>query len=120
MLEPVRESFKTGKPMQWTRVNDLPEFVYFNHSIHVNKGVGCSTCHGRVDQMPLTWQESSLQMYWCVNCHRDPAPYVRPREEVFNMDWFPPPDQLERGARLIKAYEIQPPKVLMSCSTCHR
>lgn len=120
MLEPVRESFKTGKPMRWTRVNDLPEFVYFNHSIHVNKGVGCSTCHGSVDQMPLTWQESSLQMNWCVNCHLDPAAYVRPREEVFNMDWLPPPDQLEQGARLVKAYAIQPPKVLMSCSTCHR
>jgi hypothetical protein len=120
MLEPVRESFKSGKPMRWTRVNDLPEFVYFNHSIHVNKGVGCSTCHGRVDQMPLTWQESSLQMNWCVNCHLDPAAYVRPREEVFNMDWLPPPDQLEQGTRLVKAYAIQPPKVLMSCSTCHR
>ncbi len=120
MLAPVRDSFKTGKPMQWTRVNDLPEFVYFNHSIHVNKGVGCSTCHGRVDQMPLTWQESSLQMDWCVNCHRSPALYVRPREEVFNMDWQPPPDQLEQGARLVKVYELQPTKVLMSCSTCHR
>jgi hypothetical protein len=120
MLEPVRESFKTGKPLHWTRVYDLPEFVYFNHSIHVNKGVGCSTCHGRVDRMPLTWQESSLQMDWCVSCHRDPAPYLRPREEVFNMDWVPPGDQREQGARLAKAYHIQPARVLMSCSTCHR
>jgi hypothetical protein len=70
--------------------------------------------------MPLTWQESSLQMDWCVNCHRNPAQYLRPREEVFSMDWQPPPDQLEQGARLVKAYELQPTKVLMSCSTCHR
>src|SRR5256714_4849084 len=120
MLEPVRDSFRTGRPIAWTRVHDLPEFVYFNHSIHVNKGVGCSTCHGRIDQMPLTWQENSLQMDWCVNCHRDPAAVLRPREEVFNMEWQPPENQLEEGAKLASAYGIQPTKVLTSCSTCHR
>jgi hypothetical protein len=120
MLEPVRESFKTGKPLEWTRVHDLPEFVYFNHSIHVNKGVGCSTCHGRIDLMPLTWQENTLQMEWCVNCHRDPTQVLRPREEVFNMAWQPPADQASRGAKLAKQYGIQPTQVLISCSTCHR
>lgn len=120
MLAPVRASFQTGKSIEWTRVHDLPEFVYFDHSAHVAKGVGCSTCHGQVDEMPLTWQESSLQMEWCVNCHRDPAQFVRPREDVFNMAWRPPPNQLEQGARLVKEYKILPPKVLMSCSTCHR
>src|SRR5256885_2112035 len=84
LLEPVRYSFRTGKSLEWTRVHDLPDFVYFNHSIHVNKGIGCSTCHGRVDQMPLTYKVNTLYMQWCVECHRDPAQYVRPREQVFN------------------------------------
>src|SRR6478752_1648235 len=78
-LEPVRESFRTGKSIMWTRVNDLPDYVYFNHSIHVAKGVGCESCHGRVDRMPLTWQENSLQMTWCLDCHRDPSQHIRPR-----------------------------------------
>jgi hypothetical protein len=120
MLEKVRESYKTGEPLQWTRVHDLPEFVYFNHSIHVNKGVGCSTCHGRIDRMPLTWQENTLLMEWCTNCHRNPTQYIRPKAKVFDMTWTPPPDQLEQGARLAKEYGIQPTKVLVSCSTCHR
>jgi Cytochrome c7 and related cytochrome c len=120
MLEQVRESFKTGRSLSWTRVNDLPQFAYFNHSIHIAKGVGCSTCHGRVDEMPLTSQQASLQMGWCLNCHRNPAQFVRPRSEVFNMAWEPPPDQLEQGAKLVKEYDIMPTKVLTSCSTCHR
>jgi hypothetical protein len=120
MLERVRESYKTGRPLEWTRVHDLPEFVYFNHSIHVNKGVGCSTCHGRIDQMPLTWQENTLLMEWCMDCHRNPTPNIRPKSEIFNMSWTPPPDQPEQGARLAKEYGIQPTKVLISCSTCHR
>src|ERR1043165_7937100 len=81
MLEPVRASYRTGEPLRWTRVHNLPEFVYFDHSIHVNKGVGCATCHGRVDQMPLTYQVASLQMEWCLECHQNPAHYVRPRSE---------------------------------------
>ena len=120
MLEPVRESFRTGKPIRWTRVHDLPDFVYFEHSIHINKGVGCSTCHGRVDLMPLTWQSASLQMEWCLDCHRKPEKYVRPREDVFRMDWQPPNDQLDQGSALVKKYNIQSPAVLTSCSTCHR
>src|ERR1044071_10144702 len=110
MLEQVRESYKTGAPLEWTRVHDLPEFVYFNHSIHVNKGVGCSTCHGRIDRMPLTCQENTLLMEWCTDCHRNPIPNIRPKAEVFNMAWTPPPDQLAQGARLAKEYGIQPTK----------
>jgi Cytochrome c7 and related cytochrome c len=116
-LEPVRASFATGKPIQWTRVNDLPDFVYFDHSIHVAKGVGCTTCHGRVDRMPLIWQTQSLQMEWCVDCHRNPEQYVRPRDAVFRVDYQPPANQRELGARLVAEYEIQK---LTSCSTCHR
>ena len=116
-LEPVRESFRTGRSIQWTRVHDLPDFVYFNHSIHVNKGVGCTTCHGQVDRMPLMWQEKSLQMEWCIDCHRRPEQYVRPREAVFRVDYTPPANQLELGAHLVDQYHIQK---LTSCSTCHR
>ena len=119
-LEPVRESWRTGKPIQWTRVHDLPDFAYFDHSIHINKGVGCSTCHGRVDQMPLMWQVASLQMEWCLECHRQPERFIRPRREIFNMEWQPPPNQLEEGSKLKAEYKIQNPGVLTSCSTCHR
>jgi len=116
-LEPVRESFRSDQSIRWTRVHDLPDFAYFNHSIHVNKGVGCSTCHGRVDRMPLVWQEKSLLMEWCLDCHRHPERYVRPREEVFNMEYQPPADQIALGTRLVEEYQIQS---LTSCSTCHR
>src|SRR6266436_8248462 len=92
-LEPVRESFRSGQSIQWTRVHDLPDFVYFNHSIHVNKGVGCTTCHGQVDRMPLMMQEKSLQMEWCLDCHRNPERYVRPRDAVYRVDYVAPPDQ---------------------------
>ena len=121
LLEPVRESFRTGKPIVWTRVHDLPDFVYFNHSIHVKKGVGCSTCHGRVDQMPLMWNVASLHMEWCLECHRDPAKRIRPREQVFNMDWPPPGyDQAAEGKRLMKQYDIDSVEAITNCSTCHR
>ena len=116
-LEPVRESFRTGRSIQWTRVHDLPDFVYFNHSIHVHKGVGCTTCHGQVDRMPLMMQEKSLQMEWCVDCHRHPEQYVRPRAEVFSVNYVPPGNQIELGRRLVAEYQIQK---LTSCSTCHR
>src|SRR2546421_479605 len=106
-LEPVRQSFRTDRSIQWTRVHDLPDFVYFNHSIHVNKGVGCTTCHGQVDRMPLMWQEQSLQMEWCVACHREPERFVRPREAVFRVDYVPPSNQLELGRRLVAEYQIQ-------------
>ena len=119
-LEPVRASFKTGKPLEWIRVHDLPDFAYFNHSIHVNKGVGCSTCHGRIDQMPVVSQASSLQMEWCLECHRRPENFVRPKEKVFDMEWRPPADQKQKGLELVKTYRIQGADVLTSCSTCHR
>jgi len=120
ILEPVRASFRENKPLNWTRVNDLPDFVYFNHSIHVKQGVGCDTCHGPVDRMPLMYQEASLQMSWCLDCHRDPAKYIRPRDEVFNMRWRRPAGDPELGARLVKEYRIGSVEQLTSCSTCHR
>ena len=116
-LEPVRESWRTGKSIEWVRVHDLPDFVYFNHSAHVNKGVGCTTCHGRIDQMPLVHQEASLQMEWCLQCHRQPERYLRPRAEVFNVAWEPPADQIEKGRQLVRQYDVHP---RVSCSTCHR
>src|SRR5882672_9653924 len=106
-LEPVRASFRENQSIQWTRVHDLPDFVYFNHSIHVAKGVGCETCHGRVDQMALTWQEASLRMEWCLNCHRHPEQYVRPRESITTMGYQPAGDQEEIGRRLVQEYHIQ-------------
>jgi len=117
MLAPVRESFRTGRSLEWTRVHNLPGFVYFDHSIHVNKGVGCTTCHGQVDQMPLMWRENSLYMKWCLDCHRNPERFVRPRQYVFSTDYRPPSDQITLGKRLVKEYRIQK---LTSCSTCHR
>lgn len=116
-LEPVRASFRTDQSIEWTRVHNLADFVYFNHSIHVKKGIGCATCHGRVDQMPLAWKVNTLQMEWCLDCHRNPEKYVRPREFVFSMDWQPEEDQLALGARLVKEYKIQK---LEDCSVCHR
>lgn len=116
MLEPVRASLQSGQPLRWTRINDLPDFVYFNHSIHVAKGIGCETCHGRVDKMPLMFQYASLQMEWCLECHRNPEKYVRPREEVYTMGWERSPDD-PTGAELVKAYDIHS---LDSCSVCHR
>ena len=117
ILEPVRASFRDGKPLQWTRVHDLPDFVYFNHSIHVKQGVGCATCHGPVDKMPLMRQQSSLQMEWCLDCHRNPAQYVRPRAEVFTMGYAPAVAQAELGPQLVAEYKIQS---LTNCSVCHR
>ncbi len=116
MLAPVRESYRTGRSLEWTRVHNLADFVYFNHSIHIKKGIGCVTCHGQVDQMPLMWQTNSLYMEWCLECHREPERFVRPREQIFNMNWNPP-DQLTLGQQLVQEYNI---RKLTSCSTCHR
>jgi hypothetical protein len=117
ILEPVRASLREDRSLRWTRVHDLPDFVYFNHSIHVKKGVGCETCHGRVDQMPLMYQENSLQMEWCIDCHRAPENFVRPRSEVFTMGYRPPVAQAVLGPQLVREYAIQS---LTTCSTCHR
>jgi hypothetical protein len=133
LLEPVRESFRTGKSLMWTRVNDLPDFVYFDHSIHVNKGVGCNTCHGPVDRMPLMFNYASLQMEWCLDCHRAPEKYLRPRDQVFNMRYEQPSrvnpvtvdgkdytDQISLGKELVEKYRLRTVRDITSCSTCHR
>ncbi len=133
LLEPVRESFRSGKSLVWSRVNDLPDFVYFDHSIHVNKGVGCNTCHGPVDRMPLMYNYASLQMEWCIECHRAPEKNLRPREQVFNMRYQQPtsdlPVELDRklfthqidlGKYLVQKYNVRSVMDITSCSTCHR
>jgi hypothetical protein len=139
-LEIVRTSFKENKPLEWTRVHDLPDYVYFNHSIHVNKGVGCASCHGRVDQMPIVYEAASLQMEWCLACHRQPERYLRPKDKITDMTWnieADPADDVtadpfnrlaenlapkrkELGLKLKKDYRIRNERVLTSCSTCHR
>ena len=117
-LEPVRASYRTGEPIEWTKVHDLPDFVYFDHSIHVAKGIGCQSCHGRVDLMNLTWQESSLHMEWCLDCHRHPEKNVRPRDKVFDMTWAPTGVERETlGAHLVETYDIESRD---DCSVCHR
>jgi hypothetical protein len=115
-LEPVRASYRSGESIEWVKVNDLPDFVYFDHSIHVSKGIGCASCHGRVDEMNLIRQAESLQMEWCLGCHRNPEQHVRPREEVFNMEWLPQ-DQQAVGPRLVADYHIESRD---DCSVCHR
>ena len=149
MLEPVRESYRTGTSLKWERVHDLPDFVYFDHSIHINKGVGCESCHGPVDKMPLMYQANSLQMEWCLDCHRAPDKFLRPkrvvgdqRDQVFNMTYEQPtamnpvtvdfgkgPEKFTEqrnsegtglGQRLIKENHIRAPREITSCSTCHR
>jgi hypothetical protein len=117
ILEPVRASFRNDTPMRWIRVHDLPDFAYFNHSVHVKKGMGCETCHGRIDEMPLTLQQNTLQMDWCLDCHRNPENYVRPRSEIYTMGYQPPVPQSVIGPQLVKEYGI---RGNTSCSTCHR
>jgi hypothetical protein len=116
-LEPVRESFRTGRSIEWARVHKLADFAYFDHSIHVHKGVACVTCHGRVDRMPLMWQESSLLMEWCLDCHRHPEKNLTPREHVFAMDWTAPADREALGRKLLRDYDV---RTRTDCSTCHR
>lgn len=120
MLEPVRASTRTDRSLEWTRVNAVPDFVYFNHSIHVNKGIGCTTCHGPIGEMPLTWRAHTLYMRWCLDCHNHPERYVRRRQDVFKALYTPPPDQLTLGRKLVKEYKIQNVSVLTDCYTCHR
>jgi len=121
MLEPVRESYRTGRSIVWNRVNRLADFAYFNHAIHVNKGVGCSTCHGPVHEMPLTWRSVSLNMEWCLGCHRAPEKYLRPKTAIFDTSWEPPADQLSVGLKLLDEYRINTAdNRLTNCSICHR
>ena len=119
MLAPVRTSLADDKPIRWQRVHRLPGYVYFDHSIHVAKGVGCTTCHGKVGDMPLMYQAASLTMGWCLDCHRDPAKNLRPQADVFRLDWAPPGNQDAVGHTLLSAYGIEP-KHLAECSVCHR
>ena len=118
LLQPLHESAATGKPIAWQRVHDLPDFVFFDHSVHVAKGVGCVECHGRVDQMPLTWRAQPLQMQWCLACHRDPAPHLRPSAQVFDMKSVAPGGA--EGRRLAQALHVESTRRLTDCSTCHR
>lgn len=119
-LTEVRKAFFADQPIPWVRVHNLPDFVYFNHAIHVGKGVGCATCHGRVDQMAAIEQVSTLTMSWCLDCHRDPKPSLRPAEFITSMTWAPPADKAEAAAladKLSKEYDVHS---RTSCSTCHR
>jgi hypothetical protein len=120
MLQPVRYSYATDSSIVWTRVNALPDFVYFNHSIHINKGIGCTTCHGPVGDMPITWKANTLYMRWCINCHKHPYRYVRPRQYVFSVTYQPPPNQEALGRRLVKEYKIKDWHQITDCYTCHR
>jgi len=117
ILEPVRASYRDSTPISWTRVNALPDFVYFNHSIHIAKGVGCTTCHGPIAEMNITWRAESLYMRWCLECHNAPEKYLRPRSEVFNAFYEPPKDQEALGLKLMAEYKVQK---LTNCTTCHR
>jgi hypothetical protein len=119
-LEPIRASFRDDRSIEWVKIHRLADFVYFNHSIHVNKGVGCTTCHGPIDQMPLVFQANTLLMQWCLDCHRNPAPNLRPMDKVFAMDWKPGPDQEEQGQKFIVERKIRTTAELTNCSTCHR
>lgn len=119
MLAPVRHSLATDTPIRWRRVAKLPGYVYFNHSIHVAKGVGCADCHGRIDQMPATAMAKAFQMEFCLGCHRDPAPHLRPPGTVTDMAWRPPADQPEVGARRIAERGIDLGRIT-DCYTCHR
>jgi len=116
-LEPPRESLRTGEPLRWLRVHKLPDYAYFNHSVHVGAGVGCASCHGRVDEMEEVTQMEPLSMSWCLSYHRDPTPHLRPLDQVTNMRWNAPPDQAEYAAQAIIERRLNPPIV---CSGCHR
>jgi hypothetical protein len=115
MLEPVRASYRSGKPIEWVRVHDVADFVQFNHSIHVRKGIGCDSCHGRVDQMPLMWKAEPMSMEFCLECHRSPEKFVRPRSEVFNLA-YKAENQAVLGPQLVREYQIESKQ---TCSTCH-
>ena len=118
-LDPVRASLETGAPLEWVRVHDLADYVYFNHAIHVRQGIGCESCHGRIDRMAVVAKAESLQMIWCLECHRDPAAHIRPREAVFVMGYQPPMEQSVLGPQLVAEYGIETAR-LDDCSICHR
>lgn len=117
---PVRESYVSGMPIEWVKVHDLPDYVFFDHRAHVNRGVGCSTCHGRVDRMEKVYQANTLSMAWCLDCHRQPERYLRPQDAITKMDWQPPENQLQVGLELKKQNNIRNADYMMNCSICHR
>lgn len=119
ILQPLRDSWDNDTPIVWTRLNDVPDFVYFNHSVHIAKGVGCTTCHGPVDEMPLTWKAETLHMQWCLTCHEAPEQFLRKKEDVFSTTWKAPSDQLEIGKQLLEANSVHTSQ-LTNCSICHR
>jgi hypothetical protein len=119
MLEPIRRSLTDNKPVAWNKVNKLPDYVYFDHSIHVAKGVGCTTCHGPVGRMPLMRASAPLTMGWCLDCHRNPTPNLRPMSAIFDPEWAPPDDQHVQGKALLAQYRIDNSR-LADCSVCHR
>ena len=118
LLDALHLSMAQNRPIPWQQVHVLPDFVYFDHSVHVAKGVACVECHGRIDQMPLTWRASPMQMQWCLACHRDPAPHLRPRAQVFAMD--APRATPAHAAALARAAHVESPRRMTDCSTCHR
>jgi len=120
VLAPVRQSLAENRPILWHRVARVPDYVYFRHDIHIAKGIACVECHGRIDRMPLTYRAKAFEMKFCLDCHRDPEPHLRPRDEVYNFDWKPPPDHAALGRRLMAEYHIKSPAELTSCGTCHR
>jgi hypothetical protein len=120
LLAPLREAFAGRRTLSWSRVYELPDFVYFDHSIHIAKGIGCSSCHGEVDRMPLTQRQAPLSMQWCLACHRNPERYLRPQSEIFDMRWQPAAGQSQLGRRLRLFYHLHSTRLLTSCSTCHR
>lgn len=122
VLAPVRQSWRTDVPIAWNRVHDLADFVFFNHAVHVNNGVGCATCHGRVDRMPLMTKVNSLYMKWCLDCHRNPGPNLRPRSEIYSLTWEPPDDGGRLAAQLMQEYQIDVVRAanLTTCTACHR
>jgi hypothetical protein len=118
LLAPVQRSFATAQPIRWNRVHNLPDYVYFDHAVHVEKGVGCSTCHGQVNEMPLVWKDQTLFMEWCLDCHRKPEANLRPVAKVYDFDWKPGPGQAQAGASLAKDVHLDPAH-LTNCSVCH-
>jgi len=116
-VEKVKKSFASATPIAWVRVHDLPDYAYFNHSAHVTRGIGCVTCHGRIDSMDTVYQAEPLSMSWCVDCHRNPERFLRPLDQITNMTWVPDQPQAELGAQLREKYNINPST---DCSTCHR
>jgi hypothetical protein len=120
MLEPVRQSLAQDRSLVWARVMRVPDYVYFRHDIHIAKGVACVECHGRIDRMPLTYRAKAITMQFCLDCHRDPGPRLRPREAVLDFDWKPPPDEAALEQKLMRLYRIHSPQALTQCGICHR